>query len=116
MSNFPTLTVSPKIDGFTDEYSRDGQRIADPTNGYPLLIRELHFNPRYFRFTLYNATDEDKTTLMDFYDSNKDKTFNWTNEQDSTTYEVMFAEKPKCQLNGQKDRWNIELVLVQAAV
>ncbi len=114
MNTFPTLSTGPKIEGFTDEYVEGAVALVDLKSGYPLLIPRFNFVPRNFRFTRRLVSQTDKKIIEVFYQANKDLNFNWLNDQDSVTYEVIFADKPSCMLDGAKDEWRIEINLIQA--
>ena len=111
MNTFPTIDTGPKIDGFEDSYSDEAVAIADLRSGYPVINELFTFNPRNFTLALAPVSQEDKETVMTFYQANKGVPFNWLNEQDNVTYEVVFASKPTCQLYGEKDKWMIAMKL-----
>ena len=116
MNTFPTISIGPKVNGFADEYSDDAIVTANSKSGYPFLVSVFNFNPRNFRFILRQVSQTDKETLETFYQANKEVSFNWLNEQDDVTYEVVFAYKPSCELDGEKSKWKIGIGLIQAAV
>ena len=116
MNTFPTLSAAAKMEGFADEYSDDAVNIANPQSGYPFIISNFTFDARNIRFALRQVTQTDKETFETFYQANKTVSFNWLNEQDSTTYEVVFAHKPNCELDGANNIWKIGIGLIQAAV
>ena len=117
MNTFPTLTASPDIQGWTDEYSSEAVEIASFASGYPCINAQFTFDPRTWSHTLSNVSQTDKNAIMVFYQANKDVPFYWSNTQDSTTYEVVFVQKPSCQTqdNDNKTLWQIGLVLRQSA-
>ena len=114
MNTFPTLSTGPKIEGFTDEYSDEAVVVADPSMGYPNINEEFAFNPRNFSYALQLVSQANKEAIEAFYQANKNVTFNWLNEQENVTYEVVFMAKPYCQLDGSKNQWKILLNLRQA--
>ena len=116
MNTFPTLSTAAQIEGFVDEYSDDAVTIADPKSGYPFIISNFTFDARNIRFTLRHVSQTDKESFETFYQANKTVSFNWLNEQDDTTYEVVFAHKPNCELDDANDEWKIGIGLIQAAV
>lgn len=116
MNTFPTIDTGPKIKGFGDNYGDDAVIIADLKNGYPFVNELFTFNRRDFGpVLLRHVSQADKQTVMAFYQANKTVAFNWLNEQESVTYEVIFSRRPECQLDGEKDRWRIVISLRQAA-
>ena len=80
-----------------------------------MLNKLFTFDPRTFNFDLRFVSQADKLTVTAFYEANKDVPFNWTNEQDDVEYEVIFASKPECRVDGGKDVWRIGLELRQYA-
>ena len=107
METFPHTLHSPNREGFSDEPSDEAVLIGDMASGYPLLNKLFTFDPRTIKFELRNVTDANKLTYMAFYENNKDVPFYWTNEQDDTQYEVAFVSKPRCRIDGEKDKWRI---------
>ena len=116
MNTFPTISQGPKIEGFTDEYSDDAVSIPAPNNGHQVITEVHQFNPRNFSFMLRDVKEADKLTVETFYKNNKGKHFYWLNEQEDTTYEVVFMDKPLTQLDGANNRWRILVNLKQAGV
>lgn len=117
MNTFPTLSVGLDVSGFGDEPSDDAVQIASTASGYPVMNSLFTFDPRTFSGTLSNVSETDKRAVMTFYETNRDVPFYWLNEQDDTTYEVCFAQKPRPRLMGDddKEQWQIALVLLQTA-
>ena len=60
-----------------------------------------------------HVSDADKITLMEFYSNNKTATILWLNEQDDTTYEVIFVRKPLGELDTNKSEWKLNLEFMQ---
>ncbi len=116
MNTFPTLSVAAKREGFADEYSEDAVTIANPKSGYPFIISNFTFDARNIRFTLRRVSQTDKETFETFYQANKTISFNWLNEQDNYSYEMVFAHKPNCELDGANNEWKIGIGLIQASV
>ena len=114
MNTFPTLSSGQRMEGFIHEYGDLTSILTDPKYGAALFINRATFDAWYFTFSLRLVSDTDKDTLEAFYQANKEVVFYWLNEQDDETYEVIFLEKPHCELDGQKDRWKIDIKLVQA--
>lgn len=114
MNTFPTLSTGPKTTGFTDEYNDDAVAVSPAASGAHSLRSKLTFDGKSFSFSLTGVSQTDKETLETFYSANKSVVFYWLNEQDEETYEVLFAEKPYCELDGEKDKWKIGIKLIQA--
>lgn len=115
MDTFPTTVPGPCMEDFRDEPSDEAVLRGSMASGYPLLNKLFTFDPRMFTFSLRFVPDADKVTIMTFYENNKDVPFYWTNDQDSTQYEVAFISKPVCTSEGDKDLWKIDLQFVQTA-
>lgn len=114
MNTFPTLSSGPKMEGFTDEYSDDAVAVSPAVSGAPSLRSKSTFDGKNFSFSLTQVSETDKNTVETFYAANKSVVFYWLNEQDEETYEVVFVEKPYCELDGEKDKWKIGIKLTQA--
>jgi len=114
MNTFPSDVRSPNL-VFSDEKSDDAVLIAEMASGYPLLNKQFTFDPRTFSFEMPCVSEADKLEIMAFYEANKDVPFYWTNKQDSTQYEVAFAGKPGCRIDGRRDLWRITLSLRQTS-
>ena len=112
---FPTLSAYPKIEGFIDEYSDETIVRDSYASGYPLLNPYFSFDPKNFSHVMRHISQADKETLSTFYRDNKTNNIFWTNEQDDTTYLVIFTHKPNCELDGEKSKWKIELGFRQIA-
>ena len=112
MNVFPYNLRSPNL-VFSDEKSTEAVLFADTASGYPVLNKQFTFDPRTFSFELPCVPEEDKQEIMTFYENNKDVPFYWTNKQDKTQYEVVFAGRPGCRLDGRGDLWRITLNLRQ---
>jgi len=113
MNTFPYNLRAPSVENFSDEKSDEAVLIADTASGYPVLNKLFTFDPRTFSFELSCVPDADKKEIMTFYENNKDIPFLWTNKQDNTQYEVVFAGRPGCRLDGRKDLWRITIKLRQ---
>lgn len=113
MNTFPTISTGQRIEGFTDEYSDEAIAVANPVTGYPHVNEEHTFDGRNFSHDLRRVSQADKSAVETFYAANKGLAFNWLNEQEDVTYEVVFVTKPYCQLDGSKARWKIRLNLRQ---
>ena len=113
LPHFPTLSISPRMEDFVDEFSDETVLIDSYASGYPLANPQFTFDLRNFEFTLHPLSDADKTTLMDFYNNNKDSLILWTNEQDGELYVVVFTERPTCRLTVDKDKWQVNVKLKQ---
>lgn len=111
--SFPRISRGPVEKGFIDEPSGTAVLIGDTASGYLVLNKIATFEPRTFKFELPNVPDVDKLIVMAFYESHKDKTFPWYNDQDGLTYEVCFLSRPECRIEGRKDFWRIGLEFLQ---
>ena len=113
---FPTLSTSPRFEGFIDEYSDEAVMMDTYASGYPLLNPQFTYNPKFFSYDLNFVSQADKESFMTFYNNNKKNNILWVNEQDDITYLVIFTGKPFCGLDGTNDEWKIETDLKQVAV
>ena len=113
MATFPTLICSPSVERFAEELSDETVQIASKASGLPVLNKLYTFDPKTWDYILNFVSQTDKKTLFAFYEANKDIPFNWLNEQDGATYEVIFIGPPRCRTNGEKDHWKIRLTLTQ---
>jgi len=111
---FPTLSTSPSLQQYTDEFDESTILKDSYASGYPLLNPQYDFDPKHFRHTLRNISQADKILLMNFYEGNKESEVFWLNEQDGSIYVVMFMSKPFCELDASKNEHRIELDLKQA--
>lgn len=111
--SFPGLSRKPSH-AFSDELDARAVLVGSTASGYPVLNKQFTFDPRTFTPELRNLSKADKLTVMAFYEQNKDKVFPWYNKQDDATYEVCFAEKPKCRIDGRIDLWKINIVFLQS--
>ena len=114
MATFPnTLSRSPGCKGFSVVLSNEAVKIASKASGLPVLNKLFTFDPATFKFTLFLVSQADYTTIMAFYNANKDVPFDWENTQDSNTYEVIFAGPPNCTLDKLKNRWKMQFTFMQ---
>lgn len=113
MDTFPHTLHAPSREAFRDEPSDEAVLIGSYASGYPLLNKQFTFDPDTFEFEKRHVSQANKLTFMAFYEANKDLVFYWTNEQDSVKREVAFARKPRCRIDGEKDKWRISFEFVQ---
>ena len=113
---FPTLSASPRFEGFVDEYSDETVVVDTYASGYPLINPQFTFNPKFFSYDLNFVSQADKDSFMTFYESNKSNNVFWLNEQDDNTYLVIFTDRPNCELDGANDEWKIEADLKQVVI
>ncbi len=118
MNTFPTLSCSPKIAGWGDNFQPGGTEVASFASGYPCLNKQFTFHPKGYNHIYQNVSQTDKETVDAFYSANEDVPFYWLNEQDDTVYEVAFTQEPSCQTQDEdnKELWQIGLSLIQTAV
>lgn len=110
--SFPGLSRGPSH-AFIDEPDSNTVIVGSTASGYPVLNKQSTFDSRTFTFQLRSVSEADKLTVMAFYEQHKDIPFPWYNKQDATTYEVAFASRPRCRIDGRKDLWRIQLKLIQ---
>lgn len=110
--SFPTLSRKPSH-AFSDEPDAHAVFVHSTASGYPVLNKLTTFDGRTFTPELRSTSEADKLTVMAFYEMNKAKEFPWYNDQDATWYTVCFISKPKCRIDGRKDLWRIQLILLQ---
>ena len=114
MATFPVLSRGPGARGYTEEIDKDAMQIGKKASGLPVLNKLQTFAGKTWKHTRYLVTQADKETYLTFYEANKDVPFDWNNEQeDGTTYEVIFLGPPKCSLDRLKTRWRIQFVFAQ---
>ena len=114
MATFPnTLSRSPGAKGYSQVLSKGTVQKAKKASGLPVLNKLFTFDALEWKFALYLVSQADYDTIMTFYEANLDIPFDWENEQDSNTYEVIFATPPKCSLDRLKDRWKMIFVFMQ---
>lgn len=116
MDTFPTITRRPGWRGWKEEYSKEAVQVASFASGTPLLNPLFTFDPLTFTPPYYLVSQADKETLMAFYKAHKDIPFEWINTQKPDapiTYEVIFVQPPKCQLDRVQDRWKISFIFRQ---
>lgn len=112
--SFPVISRKPSH-AFSDEPTGKAVLIGNVASGYPVLNKLFTFDPRTFTPELRFVPEADKQIIMQFYESHKDVTFPWYNDQDHTEHEVAFASKPRCRIDGRRDRWRISLNLLKCA-
>ncbi len=113
METFPTLSSSPSVENFIEELSDETVQIASKASGLPVLNKLFTFDSKTWNHVLNFVSQVDKSAIMTFYEANKDVPFNWLNEQDDATYEVIFIGPPGCKTDGEKEFWKIILTLMQ---
>lgn len=114
MNTFPVISRAPDFT-LRDEQSDKAVLIASTGSGFPHLNKLFTFDPRLFSFALPCVPEVEKLEVMTFYENNKDIPFYWLNRQDGVRYEVIFAGKPDCRIDGRRDLWKITLNLLQSS-
>jgi len=112
-SHFPTLSTSPHMSGWVDEFGDDAVTRDVMKSGYPNLNLHFDFDAKNFLHTLQNVSQADKLIVMEYYNKNKANQFFWSNEQDNRIYVVMFMSKPGCRLDGSKNEWRLDFAFKQ---
>ena len=112
-SYFPTLSTSPHMSGWVDEFGDDAVTRDVMKSGYPNLNLHFDFDAKNFLHTLQNVSQADKLIVMEYYNKNKANQFFWSNEQDNRIYVVMFMSKPGCRLDGSKNEWRLDFAFKQ---
>lgn len=96
MADYPDLPISP-------------QSTANPISGLifnrgvdgTLRAQNVHTTKLDFNIIHEVLTDTERSTLVDFYNSNKDVVFNFTWPIDNVTYTCLFKSRPKFTSIGQ---------------
>ncbi|MBN1807179.1 MAG: hypothetical protein JW837_18175 [Sedimentisphaerales bacterium] len=88
---------------------------ASRASGLPVVNKLFTFDGDTFTYTLPLTDQADTDSVFAFYEAHKDVPFYWFNPQDEVTYEVVFAEPPKRNIDKLKTRWKITVVFHQYA-
>ncbi len=107
MNTFPHTLHAPAREGFSNEPSGEAVLVGSTASGYPVLNKLFTFDGRIITFEKRHVLQANMLTFMAFYEANKEVPFYWTNEQDDIQYEVCFTKPPRCQIDGEKDKWRI---------
>jgi len=114
MATFPELLRGPGAKGYTEVIDSEAVQIGKKASGLPVLNKLFTFAGKTFKHTRFLVSQANKESYLTFYEANKDVPFDWNNEQeDGTTYEVIFVSPPKCTLDKLKNRWRIQFVFAQ---
>ena len=100
MADFPTLSSKPDSENWTEEPAVDPTIRSEFENGAVQTRTRFTDVPKKWDLIYRDMSQADKDTLKAF-----EKTvgyggdiFNWTNPQDTNTYEVRFAGPVKCKV------------------
>jgi len=114
MAAFPALSRIPGSSSYTEELNKNAVKVGSKASGLPVLNKLVTFDAKTFKHTLNLVSQADKESVITHYKATCDVPFNWDNEQeDGTTYEVIYGAPPKCKLDKVKERWKITLILIQ---
>lgn len=113
MAAFPVISRSPGAKGYTEVLDKNAVKVASAASGLPVVNKLFTFQPITFKHTLFLVAQADKDTVTAHYEANKDVPFNWDNDQDSNTYEVIYAMPPKLTMDKINGRWKIVFVFIQ---
>lgn len=119
-TNFPTLSASaiPDSSAFQVSYEDPAMRL-DMEGGY-VISRARHTRTprRTWKVTYKMLSNADRALLETLWDTVRggSATFNWTNPQNSTSYEVRFKEQLSFNYTGRgtNQRWDCSFTLEQA--
>lgn len=115
MNTFPNIDRKPEAAGYSREPEGEAVIMGQTASGYPVLNKIVTFEPDIIKLELPAVPDDDKRTVMDFYEDNKDVAFYWYDDQAKETLEVCFNKKPSCRLEDTPDLWRIVIELKQTA-
>jgi len=115
MSDFPTISRSPDLEEFIDEYPPESVKGADYASGHPLVDVQYTALLMGFRRKLRHVSETDKDSIKDHYEDNRGNAFNWLDVRVSKQYEVVYDPKspPKIQLEARNDTFQIILFFLQ---
>ena len=113
MAAFPALSRSPGHTGFVEDLNARAVGVASKASGLPMVNKLFTFNPESWRYILNLVSQADKEAIITHYKANCDIPFDWLNEQNDVTYEVIYAKPPVCRLDKSQITWKISLTLTQ---
>lgn len=112
---YPVISRGVEITPFNDPYSDDSMRRSANEDGYPLTERRYTIDPMDISFALKWLTDDDKDVLKDFYKEHGHEVIALLHPTEDVYYEVKFSRAPTCQVDTEKDYWQMDFVFRQVS-
>lgn len=115
MAVFPTLTVTPSIEGWGEELAQDPTIRTQLDAGYILTRARFTRIPKKWKVKYGLITQTDKATLETFQNTVKGGAgiFSWTSPVGLTTYSVRFAGPIVFTMRESSNWWDSEFTLEQ---
>ncbi len=113
MADFPALSITPAIDGWTEQKAFDPTIRAQSEAGYTKTRARTTRIPKKYTITYSPTPLADKQAIAAFEDTVKvgADSFNWTHPIDNVVKVVRFAEPVKYSVLWHKNWWKIDMVL-----
>lgn len=118
MSDFPSLSRSPDIEEFVEEYDTESVKAADYASGYPLVDVQFTLLLPGFKRKFRHVSEYDKDLVKDHYEDNRGNTFYWIDVRSNKQYEVIYDPNkppPSFKLDGRNDEFMFEFYFKQAS-
>jgi hypothetical protein len=117
---FPTLTIDPVEDGFSQAYAYDNRISTTFEDGKMLTMKRYTDVPLTWVVNYHHMSATDLATLMEFYEDDDDADWGntpikWTNPVDSVAYFVYFNGPPEfMRESDDSDSWRVIINFLEA--
>ena len=113
MANFPAYVRLPGSNSFTESPDKNAVQVARTADGHPVLNELFTDSCDTWKTTRNLVSQAHKDAIKAHYKAHRGIPFNWTNEQDDTVYEVVYACPPQYQLDRLKNLWKITIEFLE---
>ncbi|OQB75102.1 MAG: hypothetical protein BWX92_02796 [Deltaproteobacteria bacterium ADurb.Bin135] len=115
MAVFPTLTVTPSIEGWGEELAQDPTIRTQLDGGYILTRARFTRIPKKWKVKYGLLTPGDKATIEAFETTVQGGAgiFSWTSPAGLITYSVRFAGPIMFTMRESPNWWDAEFILEQ---
>jgi len=110
---FPVLSRKPGAAGYSADPVAGSTKVANAMSGLPVVNELFTFVPVEFKVPFNLMAQADYDAVMAHYRANRGVPFNWVNDQDTNTYEVVYAKEPQCKLDRLRTLWKIDVTFIQ---
>ena len=115
---YPTLSILPVEEGFSQAYALDNRIVTPLEDGRMLTMKKYTDVPLKWTFVYHHMGATDLSSLMSFYEGSADwgnTQIKWTNPENNINYFVYFEGPPEfTRETDDSDSWVVTVNFIEA--